>query len=185
MQTIGHHTCSNKNGRAYIEKNAPFLSEYNPTENKLQFLGTGYYFWDYNLELAHYWGKSHYRNNYFIIESSLNMPEGLFLDLVGNRKHLIYFYDLTCRIESEVPDRTKWTIGAFIEHMKRLDKKIPGIFPFKVIRAIDHSAKPKKESTFNFVEGKANFININPRLVICLTEKNELFLRTKAIVFES
>ncbi|MDD2582996.1 MAG: hypothetical protein PHR66_13485, partial [Desulfuromonadaceae bacterium] len=60
MKTIGHHTCSKKNGKAFILENAPFLSEYNETGKVLKFLGTGYYFWDDNIEMAHNWGRSHF-----------------------------------------------------------------------------------------------------------------------------
>ena len=185
MQTVAHHTCNKEGERAYVEVNSPFLSDYIPDKNKLQFLGAGYYFWDDNIEMAHNWGRWHYKNSYFIIECNLHMPQGLFLDLVGNRSHLRYFSNLMSKFEEKGFAREKWTIGAFIEYLKSLERKDPGIFPFKVIRALDLSPKDKELSRFYFVPGKNNYMNIDPRLVICLIEKNSLILRSKTIVFES
>jgi hypothetical protein len=182
MKTIGHHTCSKKNGREYVEKNAPFHSIHDETNNALKFLGSGYYFWDDNIEMAHYWGHMHFHCNYYIMECQLHLESDIFLDLVGNRSHLRYFKQLIQKFEEYGFSRSKWTIGAFIEFLKSKEKDMPGIFPFKAIRAIDNSVAPKNKNTIQFVDNKPNYTNLDPRLVICLIEKNDVILHSKKIV---
>lgn len=182
MKTIGHHTCSKKNGREYVLKKAPFFSSYNEKCNSLKFLGSGYYFWDDNIGMAHHWGRTYYRKRYFIVESKLNLPGGIFLDLVGNRKHLRYFSEMIEKFNAKGFGRPHWTMGAFIEFLKSKEKNIPGIFPFKAIRAIDNSVAPKNKNTIQFVDNKQNYTNLDPRLVICVTEKNSVILQSKKII---
>lgn len=182
MKTIGHHTCSKKNGNAFVLAYSPFLSEYNESGKALKFLGSGYYFWDDNIEMAHNWGRVHFHCNYYIIECELHLKSEIFLDLVGNRSHLRYFKQLIKKFEEYGFSRSKWTIGAFIEFLKSKEKDMPGIFPFKAIRSIDNSVIPKNKNTIQFVDNKPNYTNLDPRLVICLIEKNDVILQSKKIV---
>lgn len=186
MVTVGHHTCFKNGGRDYVLAEAPFNSIFDEQNNKLPFLGTGFYLWDNNIEMAKDWGEKRYSNNYFIVEFGMNLENGIFLDLVGSRQHIIYFSELINKLKDKGYDRTeKWTIGAFIEYLKRISRVIPGIFPFKIIRAVDNSITPAKQFKFDFVKGKQGYINLNPRYVICLIEKNDLYLTSKKIVHES
>jgi hypothetical protein len=52
MKFIVHHTCSKTDDEKTVLKEFPFLSEYVPDNNQKPYLGEGYYFWDYNLELC-------------------------------------------------------------------------------------------------------------------------------------
>lgn len=65
-----------------------------------------------------------------------------------------------------------------------LEKDRPGIFPFKVIRAVDMLPRDE-QSKWYFVSGKRNYTLLDPRIVICITEKNALILQSKNIVYES
>lgn len=184
MQTIGHHTCSKKSGKEYILTNAPFLAVYNERTDHQQFLGTGYYLWDDNIEMAHKWGQDHYRGSYFIIGFTVIMRGTLFLDLVGNRSHMLYFMKVADKYKTSGYARDSWSLGSFIEHLKLLEKDKPGIFPFKIIRAVD--MLPRDEhSKWYFVSGKRNYTMLNPRIVICIVEEKDLFLSSKEVVFES
>ena len=78
--------------------------------------------------------------------------------------------------------KTKKQKAAFIEFLKSKEKDMPGIFPFKAIRAIDNSVAPKNKNTIQFVDNKPNYTNLDPRLVICLIEKNDVILQSKKIV---
>lgn len=64
MRIIGHHTCSQQGTISNIEKQGPFQSTY-VAEDKRQhkFLGTGYYFWDNNVNMAHAHGQKIIREN--------------------------------------------------------------------------------------------------------------------------
>jgi len=185
MQTTGHHACKKDGGATAVCNNGPFLSEYKRKENKLPFLGAGYYFWDDNIEMAKYWGYSHYDNSYYVIESRLNMPHDLLLDLVGNRQHMKYLVEIITRLKKEGHYRQHWQLSQGFEYLKWLNSRKPGIFPFTIIRGIDNNARPQKQFTYYYVKNKQSFIDLNPRLVICLIEKNPVVLQSRHIVFES
>lgn len=188
MKTIGHHTCLLNGDIADILRNAPFLAENKPDEGKVQFLGTGYYFWDNNLEMAKVWGRYHYGGRYVIIGVDFDLKSDTCYDLVGNRTHQI---DLTKRLE-KLSERLgndkpkKWTLGQFFSFMQKLAKRDCNVFPYKMVRAIDllrHNELKKQQVIINFVEGKKNYTLLNPKIVICAFDKNSLNLQTKKIIY--
>lgn len=184
MNTIGHHTVQNLGNFKQLEQNGPILAEYNPVNKKLPFLGKGYYFWDYNYEMALYWGKQRYNGKCYIFEGELSVQDNLFLDLVGRRQDMELFKRLMDRFK-KFNNNNDWPIGKFIEFMKNLNaqQKYNGIFPYKIIRAIDSSAKNMTKHYFS--EGKKNWIELNPRMVICLIEKNNLNLTSFKLVYKN
>lgn len=175
MKTIGHHTLENQANYKDLEQAGPILAEYEPKENKLPFLGSGYYFWDDNFEMAMYWGRVKYKGNHYIFEGNLNLDDETFLDLVGSRSNMNLFRELLARFKKFNNGR-EWPIGKFIEFLKSLEAKeeYKGIFPFQSFRAIDTSAKIIAK--YRFSEDRNNFTDLNPRIVICLVEKNNLNL---------
>lgn len=180
MKTLGHHTCSTINGKEYVRTHAPFLAG-NQRGGKVQFLGTGYYFWDDNIEMAHRWGDLHFKGNYCVLEFELNMPENIFLDLVGNRRHMHIFLAMALKIQSQFKSSAKMNIGEIIELLKRFSTDNPEIFPYKIIRAVDLMPKDE-QSKWYFVPSKQNYTLLNPRIIICLLEKNSLLLQLRKIV---
>ena len=149
MKTKGHHTCLFNGDQESVKKNSPFLAEHKPNEGKVQFLGTGYYFWDNNLELAKIWGKSHYGGKYAIIEVDFDLNSDINYDLVGNRSHQI---DLVERLR-------------ILTNNSDNDLEV--------------------QELIYFTEDKNNYTIINPKIVICVFDKNALNLQTKKIVFTS
>lgn len=187
MQTIGHHTCLKDGGREFVENEAPFLAEYADHKGKLPFLGQGYYFWDNNLSASRWWGDNMkpYNGKYYIVESVLDIPAGTFFDLVGSRADMIYFVELMEKYRTQGRNKA-WPIGAFIEFLKKLTRVLdPNVFPYKVIRAIDHNSPPDEQFFVPYVKGKNYYLNLSPKLVICLLEKTSLIILTKKIVHES
>ncbi|KAA0259376.1 hypothetical protein FHQ18_00425 [Deferribacter autotrophicus] len=185
LETIGHHTCEKDGTKEKVLKNAPFLSEYNEDDNKTPFLGTGYYFWDNNIEMARLWGKWHYKNGYYIIEAKLILKKPDFFDLVGNRADMIYFRKLIKILEKKFRDK-KWTVGKAIEFLKRLNNKCNGIFPFKVIRAVNDSDRIRRlkrgKEKYNF--SNKDYIFLDPRIMICFVEKNDDIILNKKLIEE-
>jgi hypothetical protein len=182
---LGHHTCSDANGLEYIEQHAPFWADYEPEKGKLQFLGSGYYFWDDNEAMAHHWGIVHYGGDYAIVEGDLKVPPELFLDLVGDRKAMKYIQELSKRFEEEGTKRGGWSIGMLVEFLKTLDEKedYKGIFPFKIIRAIDASiVNQEKQFAMKFVLTGRSYTFLNPRIIICLNEKKSTILHSKRLI---
>lgn len=175
QKIIGHHTCKNNGNGKYLEKQGlpAALSEYNKEATKNPFLGTGYYFWDFNIEMAKYWGKTHYDNSYYIFEADIPYNETM-LDLVGNRQHMKLLIDLMDELKEENEESIYWEIGKFIEFLKQLAKteSYTNIFPFKSVRAIDHSSK-KFSQDYSFDESSRSFIDMNPRIIVCVMEANK------------
>jgi hypothetical protein len=189
MRTTAHHTCKWEGGFTEVLSEAPYKAEYSVQNRTLQFLGTGYYFWDFNKEYAIIWGKAHYKGNFFVLECELDLPEDFFLDLVGRRQDMVWLWQQRQSWGPELGFNAgdRWTIGEWIEILKRLsiEENNPNIFPFKAVRAIDLNTKTYEQFNVKFVETNTAYINLNPRIVICLTEKNELLLLSKKIVYDS
>jgi hypothetical protein len=182
---VGHHTCSNKNGKAFVEKNAPFRAVHDQEGGSHQFLGSGYYFWDDNEDVAHHWGNMHYRGAYFVLAARISTPNILLLDLVGNRQDMKYLRDVVEMFRDEIFPNKEPAIGSVLEFLQKINGQegYAGIFPFKVIRAVDSSSNnPKFQSPMKFVGTKSNFTMLNPRIIICLIEKKSGFLHSKQLI---
>lgn len=166
MKIIRHHTCSSQGSIQEIENQGPFLSihvESETTQHK--FLGTGYYFWDNNIGMAHSHGQKNYKRKYYIFEAALNLEEDWFLDLAGNRIDMIRFQEIIQKLKDIDNATENWTLGHVIEFLKN-----KGIFPYRAIRAIDMSIDPKE--VIKFVPDRQNYINLNPIFIVCLSDKN-------------
>lgn len=176
--TVVHHTVKDDDNPNFIEDNAPFSVQ----NIKEAYLGYGYYFWDNHIELAHHWGEIHYNNLYVVCEGTLTVNEDLFFDLVGNRQAQIFISECI----SEMPALKNLTLGEIIEFLKKLEtnpnKK--GIFPFKVIRAVDVTeATTYHMETVKFAPNRQGIMTTNPQIIICLIEKNTVFLPSLKIVY--
>lgn len=196
MKTIGHHTCSSEGGKSEIEKKAPFISTYVRDEraeenNRHPFLGTGYYYWDNHIEWAVWWGQLHYKGKYYIVKSDLDIDDGTFLDLVGSRSSMIWLKDRINELEEKGIPRSDWTLGNLIEFLKEIKVAtgINEIFPYMAIRSIDYKAKGKSNFSISFAPPKqkgqeASFTLLDPRMIICIIEKDENIIKTREIVHE-
>lgn len=196
MKTIGHHTCSSEGEKSAIEQNAPFISTYIPDDeegenNRHPFLGTGYYYWDNHIELAIWWGQVHYRGRYYIVKSNLEIDDGTFLDLVGSRASMIWLKDRIDELEEKGIPRTDWTLGNLIEFLKEIKTEtgLNEVFPYAAIRSIDYKAKGKSNFSINFAprkhpKEKISFTLLDPRMIICVIEKDESIIKTREIVYE-
>lgn len=182
MNTIGHHTCANRNGNTYILQNAPFPSEFNKEANKIPFLGGGYYFWDTNPDAAHFWGKSHYKENYSIFECVLNIEDNKFLDLVGSRKDMIKLRELIDKFSKKIVGGNL-SLGEILELFKKINNLYPNFFNYDALRAIDSSTPKRNEDIIYFNNNKKHYIDLCPRLIICLYRKNPVLLRSPKIIF--
>ncbi len=169
LKLIGHHACKNTGNGLYLQKEGlpVALSSYTPHGIKNPFLGTGYYFWDYNKEMAKWWGKKQYDNNYYIFEAEIPYNQEITLDLVGNRQHMQWLIEMMNMFMEENEECKSWSIGQFIEFLKDI-RNLPeykDIFPYQIIRAIDHSVK---NGIFDFYPNSKEYIMLNPRIIICV-----------------
>ena len=187
MKIIGHHACKNTGDWDKIEKNGvpTAFSTYNPENSKNPFLGSGYYFWDYNRGMAHYWGKRHYKKDYYIFQADIPYNESDLLDLVSNRQHMEWIIDLMNDFKEENEGSGHWEIGKFIAFLKKISEdnsEYAEIFPFKSVRAIDNSASFLKDEYTFYGQSKA-FIMLNPRIIVCVIKPNPLTLQNLKLIY--
>lgn len=189
MLTVGHHTCKIDGGEEIVLKDSPFLAEHleDAEPPKYQFLGTGYYFWDNNIDLAKWWGEKHYNNSYYIIEIDIVLEENSCFDLLGNRKHQIFIQNFLNTVSKFNGDEVDWSISKCIEFFKEANTKVDtdfyNVFPYKTIRAIDIiDLKEEENVIIQFVKSKPNKTHIRPRIAICAIDKNNLNLESKRFI---
>lgn len=188
MKFTVQHTCSKKGGEQQVLKDFPYLSVYEPEKGKTPFLGEGYYFWDYNFEYAKVWGKIHYANDYFICEADISVDhdrDGFFLDLAGNREHLVGFVDLLLEFNLIDDEGAKGIDLCWIIDYLRKECP-PEVFPFEVIRAVDYNNDEQVGIKIVFNENKKSHTILNPRIILSFkNKKNIVYLRNPIIAFTS
>ena len=184
FETIGHHTFEDR-GKDDA-KNAPYkCTDINA------FLGRGYYYWEDNLQLAKYWGGLRYIDHgkhYFIGQSFISSDGNGFFDLIGNRKHQTYLYEVSKMLAQKRPEKGTWPIGRVIGFLKASsidpDGEFYDKFKFKLIRAVDGSLLKFKKNA-KFATTQQNFTDLNPSYIICVTEKKGILLEPILIVYTS
>ena len=185
METIGHHSCSNKSGFDHVLRNAPFLSVFDNKTGRRPFLGSGFYFFDNNRGEAEEWGRTHYNNQYCILEANMTINDKIFFDLVGATLHQQKLELLRSKFADYGFPRDNWQIGKFIEFLKRLNTsdQYKGIFSYEAIRAVDVTPKPKFLVKFAS-KNKSNsvhYTNLAPKYIICLISLDNISLANKNI----
>ncbi len=176
-QRTGHHTCKDSGDRDVLTERAPFKSKYD-SEHK-PFLGSGYYIWEDDLELAKWWGKVHYGKKFVIIEMILNIYDDELLDLVGNARQIREFRQMYFEVKQKY---SNLTLGKFIELLKR-----KGIFKYNIIKAID--TRPfmgeREKYYIRFSENQKTYLNLHPRIFYCFLVNSSKYFTKKKIVFVS
>lgn len=185
MEFTLHHTCSKNGGEQYVIENVPFLSEHKPKEGKKPYLGEGYYFWDFNLDYAKVWGRNHYSNEYYVTECEVGIDcnDENYLDLVGNRKHLIGFVSLLMEFNLIHEEGTKGIdLCYIIEYLRK--NFTPEVFPFKIIRAVDYKNEEKAgiKIVFNGKGNKPSFTVLNPRIIFSFRNKDDIEYKLKPFI---
>lgn len=164
------------------------MAYHDPEMNQHQFVGPGFYFWENNIEMANVWGKLRYNDQYYILEVLFELTEENCFDLVGNRNHQLYMVDCLKQlfIKSGV-QRDYWTINQCIHFLRKLNELNKKIFPFQYVRVIDlyKHATIKKQYSLKFLKHRQNYTVINPRIIVCAFNKDDINLLNKRIVFSS
>lgn len=165
MHLTCYHTVEDQENADYIEKFAPFLCKRNDA-----WLGTGYYFWDSNIDWAHDWGRNY--EEYVICAAEISLDSSIF-DLYGVVNHQEIFKKAYIALKERVKGEV--TVPQVINAMKRL-----GSFKYNGIRAY-HIPKPAQTVKYNSKKNDELFLN--QRVQICLINKNNLLSQTFRIVF--
>lgn len=171
------HSVANKDNPDYVESNAPFRCTVDA------WLGDGYYFWESFKEYAHWWGKRHYSNNYFICETSCDYDTFSILDLDD--------IDTIIEIRKIVEDLQEMysctiTVPAIIDYIiKRINK-------YDLIRACSNNIIGIQDSTeikalrisFSTKNNRA-YLDLCPPIQVCFPEKHKIPLPLKIIYPET
>jgi hypothetical protein len=184
-----HHACDCAGGPEYVLREGPFFSAYDENTMRKPFLGSGYYFWDDNLDMAHKWGRIHYQNNYFVLEAKCRIPSDLVLDMVGNRQDLRFFCRCLDLFKNYGHAREDWSVSQIIEFMKQLSmgsETFRDIFPFQAIRAVDHSAReaPHERMKFSNDQERGQYMLTNPRILVCFPQGKRVFLEEVRLILD-
>jgi hypothetical protein len=176
MKTIGYHTVEDRENPDHVENNAPFLCV-----GALAFLGNGYYYWQDDIDLAHWWGQVHCGQEYMICESTIQCDDSVYCDLVGSPSDLRKISALRDTLKQEIMRFNKTdtvALGQIIEFCRRLHSTTKkGLFPWKVIRAVDASPLVDKRFASDLIKfntERKNFTSLRARIMISLSEKRGL-----------
>ncbi len=174
MQTIGYYTVEDRNNPKEILEAGPFFCGRGDA-----WLSPGYYFWDNDIRRAHDWGKG-YRKSYVICKADLQLKSLLDLCSIAGKRHFNSLLE-TILTEFEEYQLREIPIGLAIAHLKKISQNagFKEIFPFDSVRADDCP----KDSMQPFTSGRKESICLDPRVQICLFEKNSENLRSFEIVY--
>jgi len=166
--TLGYYTLEDRDNPDEIERHGPFKCT-----SSTAWLGHGYYFWDNDLDRAHKWGIQSYKEGYVICETSLNLTGLLDLCSISGKKELQTLLQV---LKEEMPEyrQKKIPIGKAIMHLRQIAQKprFKNIFPYHATRADDCP----EDARIYFVLGKPEFTCLNPRVQICVYERQSVLL---------
>jgi hypothetical protein len=167
-----YQTLDDRSNPEEIENNGPYKCN-----RKNAWLGCGYYFWDSNLEAAHWWGKD-YKDGYVICRSQYDYDSLDYLDLVGNTEHLDSFKLIANEIANKI--KKSPTVPMVIEQLKILTNfsKL-----YKAIRAHPINSKNNEEDKIFFIDTHTAYINLNPPIQMCVLNKSFLIKNIFDIIY--
>jgi hypothetical protein len=171
MLTVGYHTLEDRNNFDQIEERGPQKC----TRNNA-WLGSGYYFWDRDIDMAHHWGKQSYPNGYVVFEGEIKIDENTY-DLLGNTMHKNEFKQVLAELKKSNHHKNpeKITVGVIIEYLKR-----NAGFLYNSIRAASETNNP---IIVDFGGTRGEVMRLNDRVQICLITKINLSLHTFRAIY--
>ncbi|GAB3327755.1 hypothetical protein GCM10027299_28810 [Larkinella ripae] len=164
-----YQTLEDRDNPDDVEKNGPFICSRSDA-----WLGTGYYFWDSNIQWAESWGQVYTKNGYIICQAQIVYNERIF-DLWGNVNHQAAFKSALELLKKRPPTGRPIVAREVLAFLVR-----SGHFAYSGIRAAD---EPKDVVTVKYNKHKAEVLIVNQRVQICLLDKNNLLSHTFRIVF--
>ena len=179
-KVVLHHTCSRENGEDFVRENAPFLAEDNPRNRKYQFLGTGYYLWEDDIEQAHHWGKEHYHNKYYIVVFECEIDETLVLDLDSKQGEKVFFH-LQKLFKAKGTNKNIKDYG-LNKVLNALFKGTFGMdFGYRIVRVKDLSSAQR----INFTSNKPNYTYIGGSYIYFFKKKEDMNITKKELYNEN
>lgn len=179
-KVILHHTCKQDGGEDFVLENAPFLAKDNHIQKKYLFLGEGYYFWEDDIEQAHKWGKTHYRDCYFIVEFDCEFDETYLLDL-NDRSGQKYLLDIKQKLELFLQKKIEnWSLSQLINFLLK-GKELGIDFDYRIFKVRDNFSSNRMKNKIQFVSNKSNTTNIRDVFIIVFKDKRDIHNEKKQI----
>ena len=174
MIITAYQTLEDQDNQDVIETEGPFKCTRTDA-----WLGHGYYFWDTNMDWAIGWGLSSYQakgRKFVIGRCQLDLSKDCF-DLQGNVAHqqdIIQAIEVM-RESGKIQPHHKLILPYVIKFLRS-----KGLFPYKSIRANDNYQKVRQ---IFFNPDKQEYMYINQRVQVCVTDLKEVILRPFVVVY--
>lgn len=155
-----YQAVEDRNNRDEVEQDGPYKCV-----SSNAWLGAGYYFWDTNIRLAHWWGKTAYKGKYMVCRIDYTCDYDAVFDLVGDMAALQlmkHTFDFLNSIGKPC------TVSGVIEYLKR---KTDFGTKYIAVRAKDEKF-PEKDDRILFISGDRPYLNLNSRIQLCFFDKS-------------
>lgn len=150
-------------------------------------LGKGFYFWDGDIDLAHWWGKTHCSDRYMVCQAIATKNERCY-DLHGDMLHLKDFRETAAVLVSSGVAKAEEVLVSHVLAF-RIEN---GQFPYDAIRAYGvHSFGEKfylsiagdKYLYFRPPGSHNAFLELRPAVQLCLLHAKALSLQMFSVVY--
>ena len=176
MEIKVYQTLTDRGNPDQIENDGPFACN-----KQNAWLGQGYYFWEYFIKNAHWWGEEVLKTDYVICQATYIRDEKC-LDLVDNQNHLEFFQEIIKIMKEQgLYKAGETTMARIIEHLRRIKK-----FPFDATRINGNgsrSPQSKYHQSIIFTPNHHASLDLCPPIQICFYSKNVLHLSNYKIVY--
>lgn len=164
-----YQTLEDRGNRDVVELDGPF-----ECRRDNAWLGFGYYFWDTDIEWAHFWGKTAYGDeNYFVGNCEISLEHCF--DLVGSVQHRMALDEVIAVMKLENLINGPVVLTTVIEFMKQNN-----LFPYKLIRSQDI---PNRAKRLKFNKFRKEYMILNQRVQICVIDKKDVLLSEFSVVY--
>jgi len=178
MKKILYQTIEDRDEADKVELTGPFPCKKNP------WLGSGFYFWDSDIHLGHWWGEYGYASNYMICESTCDYNERCW-DLHNEYAHRVECKTLVDDIRKRISE-SDWNKLLFPKIINLIRQESAFNQKYDAIRAcgIHSIAKDYEHNVrFNFRDNLPAYLDLMPAIQICLFSKSALNRKGYQIVF--
>ncbi|MDE5708502.1 MAG: hypothetical protein K2I32_03490 [Alistipes sp.] len=176
MEVTVYQTLTDKGNPDQIEAEGPFICN-----KRDAWLGRGYYFWEYSIDNAHWWGKEKLQTSYVICQATYVRDEKC-LDLVDNPEHFSLLHEIVEIMKEKGLYKTEeTTVARIIEYLRRIGK-----FPFEATRVPGTGSRKRESECSNIILFKSRhpaFLDLCPPYQICFYSKKALQLSGYKIVY--
>lgn len=161
MSTL-YQTVEDRGNPDEIEANGPFRGD-----KRSRWLGQGYYFWDTNEEIAHFWGRKSYRQKgYVIARSVIDLNAIALLDLLLPDVQAM-FKEWAKEYSDTFPGR-EVTVERVIAHITNV---MGGKFPYDAIRATFNDCVGAPECQYRIYPNGHAYLDLMQPVQVCIRDK--------------